>query len=106
MSRFATISLEVTVELETEPGINTPDGHELPYDYLAIRDVSYSSVMLHGNPGALALLDGDSLDELDPDSLLSSGAKDALYGLMGSTELRDATAEESVPDSTLELRIT
>lgn len=78
MSAFATVTLKVVVEIETDPGINTPDSFEPPYDYLAIRAVEHSEIEIHGEPGAALLVDQGGADDLDPDNLLLEGVRAAL----------------------------
>lgn len=78
MSAFATVTLKVTVELETDPGLMTPDAYEPPYDYLAIRVVEYSEIEIHGEPVAALLVEQGGADDLDPDDLLIEGVRAAL----------------------------
>lgn len=85
MSSFATVTLKVIVELETDPGLMTPDSYEPPYDYLAIREVSHSAVEIHGEPGAALLVEQGGADDLDPDDLLIEGVRAALISESGST---------------------
>lgn len=81
MSTFATITLEVTVELDRDLGINTPSAYEPPYEYLAVRGVEASAIELQGDPAALALIEHGGIQELDPDGLLISELGAALLAL-------------------------
>ena len=79
MSRFAKITLEVTVELETEIGIDTPEAYEPPFDYLIIREVSCSKVDLSMPLAARSIIDHAELDGLDSDDMLIDGVRAALF---------------------------
>lgn len=83
MSTFATVTLQVVVELETDPGLMTPDSYEPPYDYLAIREVSHLAVEIHDDPGAALLVEQGGADDLDPDDLLIEGVRATLIGESG-----------------------
>lgn len=75
----ATVNLRVEVYLETEPGSSNPiTGTELPYEYLAIRDVKNTGceVVSQYRP-QLALLDHDDAP-LDVDDLIEDAVRDAL----------------------------
>lgn len=85
MSHFATVTLKVTVELETDPGLMTPDAYEPPYDYLVVRDVEHTEVELHGDPGAFGHIEAALDEDLDPDDLLLRGVRRALVEGSGST---------------------
>ena len=78
MSVFATVTLRVVVELESDPGLNTPESYEPPYEYLAVREVGYSAVELKGDSTAAVLLEQGGADDLDPDGLLIGAVKSAL----------------------------
>lgn len=84
MSRFATLTLKVTVELEEDPGLMTPDAHEPPYEYLAVREVEFSDAELHGDAATVALIDFGGTEDLDPDELLVSEVGKALRSLTTS----------------------
>lgn len=84
MSVFATVTLQVTVELETDPGLITPDSCEPPYDYLAVRQVAHTAVELHGDPEVAVLVEESDAYGLDPDELLSSAVRTALEEGSGS----------------------
>lgn len=77
--RIARVTLEVDVYLEEEPGINTPDAHELPYEYLAVRDVEAVSTETFGDARPLALIGFDGFENHDPDDLIHSALCSALY---------------------------
>lgn len=83
MSAFATVTLKVVVELETDPGCSSPDSFEPPYDYLAIRAVEHSEIEIHGEPGAVLLVEQGGADDLDPDALLIEGVRAALISTSG-----------------------
>ena len=85
MSVFATMTLKVTVELETDAGLMTSDAYEPPYDYLAVRRVEHTEVELHGDPDAFASVEHGLDEDLDPDELLLLGVRRALVEGSGST---------------------
>ena len=79
MSHFAKITLEVTVELETEIGIDTPDAYEPPFDYLIVREVNCSKVALSASFADRSIIDHAELDGLDSDDMLVDAVKAALF---------------------------
>ncbi len=85
MSTFATVTLKVLVELETDPGLMTPDAYEPPYDYLAVRQVEHTAVELHSDPESAFLVEESDGYGLDPDELLPAAVRDALIEGSGST---------------------
>ena len=75
---FARVTLEVEVHLDHLPGVNNPiQGYEPGYDYFAVREAEVTNTEIFGDRRHLALLRED-LDDLDPDSLLSSVVREAL----------------------------
>lgn len=85
MSTFATVTLQVMVELETDPGLLTPDAYEPPYDYIAVRQVEHTAVELHGEPEAALLVDESDAYGLDPDGLLTAAVRTAILEGSGSS---------------------
>lgn len=78
MSKFATVTLKVQVDLERHSVVSNPIvGTELPYEYLAVRDVEATAVEVHGNRNAIALLDWDD-EAIDPDGFLAEEVRQAL----------------------------
>lgn len=78
MTLFATVTLKVEVHLELEPGVSNPiQGTELPYEYLAIRQVTATGATIAGNPHAIALLDHDD-NPLDVDDLMEEAVRGKL----------------------------
>lgn len=75
---YASIVLGVDVFLETDPGIDTPNARELPYDYLVVRDVYHKSVKMLGNPHLVVYIDQGGSKILDPDEIIVSAVGDAL----------------------------
>ena len=78
MALFATVTLEVEIHKELEPGVSNPiQGTELPHEYLAIRQVSATETTVLGNVNAVTLLDHDD-NPLDVDDLMDSAVRQTL----------------------------
>ena len=75
----ATVNLTVKVYLETVPGQSNPIvGTELPYSYLAVRDVEATgSSVAPGLAGHLALMEHDD-EALDVDELVEDALREEL----------------------------
>lgn len=78
MALYATVTLEVEIHKELEPGVSNPiQGTELPHEYLAIRQVTATGVTISGNVNAVALLDHDD-SPLDVDDLMEEAVRQTL----------------------------
>lgn len=79
----ATVNLTVKVYLETVPGQSNPIvGTELPYSYLAIRDVEATgSSVRHETVHYVALLDHDD-EILDVDGIVDDALRQELSGYL------------------------
>lgn len=73
---FSRVTIEVSVYLGHDPGVNTPDAYEPPGDYLVVRKVDTRGVEGHHSRD---VLDYAEVDNMDPDGTLVDAVKSALF---------------------------
>lgn len=67
---FATVDIRASVYIGTDPGINTAYAHELPYEYLVVREAEMLTRTIHGDPAAGIIADHGAFDDFDPDGAI------------------------------------
>lgn len=77
---FSLITVEVAVYVGRDPGVDTHDVHEPPYEYLVIREADARRVDGFHPRG---VLDSAELDDLDADGVLVDTVKTALLAHRG-----------------------
>lgn len=77
--RVARVVLAVDVWVGRDPGMDTPDGYEPPHDYLVVRNAEELGVATFGDLRPLELVGIDDFPDHDPDDLIHSALKAALY---------------------------
>ena len=85
--KIATVTMEIDVYLEVDPGINTPDAFEMSYEYLVVRDVRDIRTETFGATAPLQLVGFDGFPDHDPDDLIHSELGTALTAAVG--DVRD-----------------
>lgn len=83
------MTLEVVIDLDRDDGMDTPDALELPFDYVAVREVT--AVRSEALDIELAQLHPfvQEIDDLDPDDLLRGAVTTALAGLAPPNDEED-----------------
>lgn len=76
--RIARVTLAIEVDLKTDPGIDTPEAHEPPYDYLVVREVEILTAQTYGDARALQLVEQAGFEDHDPDDLIRDELTSAL----------------------------
>ncbi|MDL5351170.1 hypothetical protein [Microbacterium sp. zg-YB36] len=89
----ARIHLVVDVYKGTDPGIDTPDVRELPYEYLVIREAEAESAEGFIHNGIFSVVNEGLFEDPDPDGVLVRAVTEGLSMLAGPwlTE-KEATA--------------